>query len=35
MEIAIAADHAGYHLKDTIKEFLVLKGHQIKDFGTN
>ncbi len=35
MEIAIAADHAGYHLKDTIKEYLQLKGYQIKDFGTN
>ena len=35
MEIAIAADHAGYHLKDTIKEYLLSKGHQIKDFGTN
>jgi len=35
MEIAIAADHAGYHLKDTIKEYLQAKGYQIKDFGTN
>lgn len=35
MEIAIAADHAGYHLKDTIKEYLFSKGYQIKDFGTN
>ena len=35
MEITIAADHAGYHLKDTIKEYLLSKGHQIKDFGTN
>jgi ribose 5-phosphate isomerase B len=35
MEIAIAADHAGYHLKDTIKEYLLSKGHQIKDFGTD
>jgi ribose 5-phosphate isomerase B len=35
MEIAIAADHAGYHLKDTIKEYLLSKGYQIKDFGTN
>ncbi|MCX6182948.1 MAG: ribose 5-phosphate isomerase B [Bacteroidetes bacterium] len=35
MEIAIAADHAGYLLKDTIKEYLQSKGHQIKDFGTN
>ncbi len=35
MEIAIAADHAGYHLKDTIKEYLKSKGHQIKDFGTD
>ena len=35
MEIAIAADHAGYQLKDTIKEYLQSKGYQLKDYGTN
>ncbi|MFM7023033.1 MAG: ribose 5-phosphate isomerase B [Flavobacteriales bacterium] len=35
MKIAIAADHAGFHLKDTIKEYLASKGYQVKDFGTD
>ncbi len=34
-KIAIASDHAGYRYKERIKEFLVSKGYQIQDFGTN
>ena len=34
MKIAIASDHAGFELKDTIKEYLAKKGYIIQDFGT-
>ena len=34
MKIALAADHAGYKLKEDIKRFLEINGHTIKDFGT-
>jgi len=34
MKIAIASDHAGYQYKEKIKVHLVLKGHQVEDFGT-
>ncbi|MCF7792767.1 MAG: ribose 5-phosphate isomerase B [Candidatus Cloacimonetes bacterium] len=33
MKIAIASDHAGYELKEAIKEYL--SDHEIKDFGTH
>jgi ribose 5-phosphate isomerase B len=32
MRIAVASDHAGYHLKEEIKELLV--EHDVSDFGT-
>ena len=35
MRIAIAADHAGYLLKDELAARLVGKGHDILDLGTN
>ncbi len=34
LTIAIGSDHAGYHLKEKIKEYLISKGYQILDFGT-
>lgn len=34
MRIALAADHAGYRLKEKIKEFLKDAGHEVLDFGT-
>ncbi len=34
-KIAIAADHAGYELKEFIKEYLFKKGLIVADFGTN
>ncbi len=33
--IAIAADHAGYRLKEVIKAHLEAAGHEMSDFGTN
>jgi ribose 5-phosphate isomerase B len=32
---AIAADHAGYRLKEVIKAHLEAAGHQVSDFGTD
>jgi len=34
MRIALAADHAGFKLKETIKEFLQQKEIDYQDFGT-
>ena len=33
--IGLAADHAGFELKQTLKKFLSGKGIVCKDFGTN
>lgn len=33
-KIAIASDHAGFELKEYIKEYLVSEHYDIKDFGT-
>ncbi|MCT4589263.1 MAG: ribose 5-phosphate isomerase B [Carboxylicivirga sp.] len=33
--IALAADHAGYPVKEAIKAFLIEKGIEVKDFGTH
>ena len=35
MKIAIASDHAGYELKQKIKNYLADEGHQITDYGTH
>jgi ribose 5-phosphate isomerase B len=35
MKIAVGADHAGYQLKDRIKEHLQRKGIQVHDEGTS
>nr|WP_321454139.1 ribose 5-phosphate isomerase B [uncultured Carboxylicivirga sp.] len=32
--IALAADHAGYPIKEVIKNYLIKKGIDVKDFGT-
>ncbi len=34
MKIAIASDHAGFPLKETIKKYLDDLGYEYKDFGT-
>ena len=33
--IAIASDHAGYHLKETLKTHLIRDGYDVRDFGTD
>src|SRR5829696_693864 len=35
MKVAIAADHAGYQLKDSLKKFLDEMGVAYEDFGTS
>jgi ribose 5-phosphate isomerase B len=35
MKIALGADHAGYELKDKIKQHLQRQGVQVQDEGTN
>jgi ribose 5-phosphate isomerase B len=35
MRIALAADHAGYELKDALATWLREAGHEIIDVGTN
>ena len=34
LNLAIAGDHAGYELKEQLKEFLKENGYTLKDFGT-
>lgn len=34
-KLAIASDHAGFELKETIKSYLQQKGYDIEDFGTH
>ena len=35
MRIALAADHAGYALKDELAGWLREQGHEVMDLGTN
>jgi ribose 5-phosphate isomerase B len=35
MKIAIAADHAGFALKEQVRRQLAEDGHEVVDFGTN
>ena len=35
MRIALAADHAGYQLKDELARWLREQGHDVSDLGTN
>lgn len=34
MKIALGTDHAGFQLKEKVKELLGSLGHDVKDFGT-
>ena len=33
--VALGADHAGFHLKEAVKTWLVERGHHVLDFGTH
>jgi len=35
MKIAIAADHAGFALKEKLRRRLAQEGHEVVDFGAN
>ena len=35
MRVAIGADHAGFPLKEELKGFLEMEGHQVLDVGTD
>jgi ribose 5-phosphate isomerase B len=35
MTIAIGADHAGYELKEQLRQYLEHAGHTVANFGTN
>ena len=34
MKIALGTDHAGFRLKEKVKELLESLGHEVRDFGT-
>ncbi len=34
MRIAIGSDHAGFHLKQTLADWLLQQGHEVVDLGT-
>ncbi len=33
-KVAFASDHAGYRMKEVIKQYMVEKGYEVIDFGT-
>jgi ribose 5-phosphate isomerase B len=33
--VAVGADHAGFHLKEAVKAWLLGRGHDVRDFGTD
>jgi ribose 5-phosphate isomerase B len=35
LSIAIGADHAGFHLKEAIAEYVRALGHNVEDFGAH
>lgn len=35
MKIVLAADHAGFSLKEELKQYLITKGYDVVDCGTN
>ena len=35
MKIAIAADHGGFELKDSMVEYIISLGNEVMDLGTN
>lgn len=35
MKVGIAADHGGFQLKESLKQWLINSGHAVTDFGAN
>ena len=35
MKVAIGGDHAGYQLKEELKEYIISLDHEVLDFGPN
>jgi RpiB/LacA/LacB family sugar-phosphate isomerase len=35
MKIALGADHAGFEMKESVKQLLEARGHQVLDMGTH
>ncbi len=35
MKIGIGSDHAGFELKEHIRQYLTAQGHELQDFGTH
>jgi ribose 5-phosphate isomerase B len=35
MKISLGSDHAGYSLKEYVKQYLLSKGYEVIDFGTD
>jgi len=35
MKISVASDHAGFELKEAVREHLTTLGHDVVDFGTD
>jgi len=35
VKIALASDHAGFEHKESIKRWLLERGHEVQDFGTS
>jgi ribose 5-phosphate isomerase B len=35
LRIAVGSDHAGFELKEAVKERLAAQGHQVEDMGTH
>lgn len=34
-KIGLAADHAGFHMKELVFKYLTKEGYEVKDFGTH
>ena len=35
MRIALGADHAGFEMKEQLRAWLVVRGHEVEDLGTH